>query len=458
VAQALGIAAGGLADGDVIGVSTDSRTLTADELFVAVRGESFDGHAFVAEAMRRGATGAVVDREWARGPVPGDRLLEVDDTVEALIDLAGWYRDGFSPSVVGVTGSNGKTTTKDMAAAVLGARYATLKTEGNYNNHIGVPHTLFRLDAGTEAAVVEVGMNHPGEIERLAGAAKPCVGVITNVAAAHLESMHDLETIARAKGELLEVLPADGVAVLNADDRLVMEQSDRGPSTVRTFGFGPDADVRGSDVRDEGGAVRFALDGTDVALPVPGRHNASNALAAIAVGDALGVPREQSITALASFEPSSNRMQIVRAGSWSILNDTYNANPGSVAAALETAVALSKGEPVAAVLGDMLELGEAAREAHRDVGALAARAALDRLFVTGEYAGDVRDGAVEAGMDPDRVVVDDKAALPGGVAEALSGSAVILVKGSRGMRMEEVVESLVALAPAGRPDVNPSIR
>jgi len=460
VAEALGIRSVAIPDAQVLGVSTDSRTLRAGELFFAIRGESFDGHAYVAEAMRRGAVAAVVERGAVEtagdgagpnaGPAPGPgRVLEVADTVEALIDLAGWYRDGFSPEVIGVTGSNGKTTTKDMTAAVLGAALCTTKTPGNFNNHIGVPHTLFALESGTEAAVVEIGMNHPGEITRLAGAAKPRIGVITNVSAAHLESMRDLATIARAKGELLEALPDDGVAVLNADDALVMGQASRGPDEVRTFGLGPDADVRGSDVRDEGGAVRFSVERTEVVLPIPGRHNAMNALAALAVGDLFGVPRRRAAEALADFEPTPNRMQVLSAGDWTILNDSYNANPGSVAVAIETAVTLAAGRPVIVVLGDMLELGDAAREAHRDVGALAARAAVDRLFVTGEHAASVRDGAVGAGMEPDRIVIEnDRTALPGGVAEALSGGAVILVKGSRELRMEEVVESLVSRAPA----------
>ncbi len=464
MAEALNTASGRIVDAEVLGVSTDSRTVAPGELFFAVRGENFDGHCYVAEAMRRGAVAAVVDREWARGGRAAEqraegasngtgidrrRTLEVDDTVEALIDLAGWYRDDFTPDVVGVTGSNGKTTTKDMIAAVLSTARRTMKTEGNFNNHIGVPHTLFRLTGDTEAAVVEIGMNHPGEITRLAAAARPSVGVITNVSAAHLESMLDVGTIAAAKGELLEALPADGAAVLNADDERVMGQAGRGPEKRRTFGMGPDADVRGSDVRDEGGAVRFSLGGVEFTLPVPGRHNAMNALAAIAVGDLFDVSREDAAEALASFEPTPNRMQLLRVGEWTLLNDAYNANPASVAAAVETAVGLAAGRPVVAVLGDMLELGDAAREAHRDVGALAARAAVDRLFLIGDYARHVRDGAVEAGMDPGRIeIVDDRTALPGGVAEALSGSAVILVKGSRALRMEEVVESLVREAPA----------
>ncbi|MBD3368503.1 MAG: UDP-N-acetylmuramoyl-tripeptide--D-alanyl-D-alanine ligase [Candidatus Eisenbacteria bacterium] len=461
VAEALHIARKAVPDEEVLGVSTDSRTISSGELFFAVPGENYDGHAYVAEAMRRGAVAAVVERGRPDIPsaderagetgavVEGDRLLEVGDTVEALIDLAGWYRDDFSPVVVGITGSNGKTTTKDMVASVLTTRHRTLRTEGNYNNHIGVPHTLFRLESDTEAAVVEIGMNHPGEITTLAGAARPSVGVITNVAASHLESMKDLETIARAKGELLEALPENGTAVLNADDERVMSQAARGPETTVTFGLGPDADVRGSDVRAEGGTVRFTVGGTAFTLPVPGRHNVMNALAAVAVGDLLGVPRDDAAEALSSFEPTANRMQVLTAGEWTILNDTYNANPGSVAVAVETAVTLAAGRPVVAVLGDMLELGDAARDAHRDVGALAARAAVDRLFLTGEHAGDVRDGAVEFGMDPDRIAIEvSRAALPGAIAEALIGSAVILVKGSRGMRMEEVVESLVREAPA----------
>ncbi len=453
MAAALGMPTGGLSGIDVGGVSTDSRTVAEGDLFVAIEGERFDGHRFVADAFAKGAAAAVVsssaDVVGAAGP-----LLAVDDTVDALLDLSAWYRSRLDLAVVAVTGTNGKTTTKDMTAAALSTGMSTVKTDGNYNNHIGVPLTLFRIDRCHEAAVVEIGMNHPGEVTRLAGAAHPSVAVITNVAEAHLETMGSVEAIAEAKGEILDALPADGVSVLNADDPLVMTQAGRAPFRVVTFGLTERADVRAVGIEEGEGRVSFnvIVDGGEpvgIELPVPGRHNVSNALAAIAVARVLGIDARSAAEGLAEFEPSPMRMKLVQIGSWTVLNDAYNANPGSVVAALKTLVEVGRGRTTAAALGDMLEMGRRSEETHREVGAAAAELGVDYLFLFGREVEALRDGALDAGMPPERVeVFENKDDLVQTAGPRLGDDAVLLVKGSRGMRMEEVVELLTMEAPA----------
>lgn len=448
VSRALGAPTGSEPDLAVTGVSIDTRTLAPGDVFFAIRGERFDGHTFVGEAFARGAAAAVV----ARGEKPAEALgptLLVEDTVTALQDLSAWYRSRFEPTLVAVTGTNGKTTTKDMIAGALSTRMTTLKTEGNLNNHIGVPLTLIRLAREHEAAVVEMGMNHEGEIARLAQVARPQIGVITNVSRAHLETMGDLDAIARAKGELLEALPAEGVAVLNGDDPLVMSQAKRTRARVETFGLSAGAATRAVDVEEEAHGVRFALAGGGrVELPVPGRHNVMNALAAMAVSRELDIPASEAAAGIASFTPSAMRMAIVRVAGRVILNDAYNANPGSLAAALATLSSVAGGRPTAAVLGDMLELGPQSASAHRQAGARAAELGIEYLLLYGREVAALAEGAVASGMPQERVrTYETKAALTQAL-EDLPDGAVVLVKGSRGMRMEEVVELLGREAPA----------
>ncbi len=453
MAAALGIPGDNLTGVEVEGVSTDTRTVAAGELFVAIRGERFDGHEFVDDAFLKGAAAALVALD-ARVDGEGRPLLEVGDTLEALQVLAGWYRSRFDLTVVGVTGTNGKTTTKDMTAAVLGTSMRTAKTIGNYNNHIGVPLTLFRLTREHEAAVVEMGMNHPGEITHLAALSRPAIGVITNVAEAHLETMANLRAIAEAKGEILDALPEDGAAVLNADDPMVMSQRHRAPGRTVTFGTSERADVRAIDVTDSDGHAAFAAvvaggPPVTVELPVPGRHNVSNALAAIAVGHVLGVDAEAAAKGLSSFEPSPMRMKRITVGSWTVLNDAYNCNPGSLMAALRTLVETGGDRMTAAAIGDMLELGRRSEDAHREAGAAAAELGVDHLFLFGSEVRALMEGAIEAGMPSEHVeMFENKAALAQAVQARLGDEAVLLVKGSRGMRMEEVVESLTRQAPA----------
>ncbi len=449
MAQALNSHAKGTAGVEVVGVSTDSRTVRPGDLFFAIRGDNFDGHEYVEDAFAKGACAAVVSDDAARS---GSTLV-VDDTVDALLSLAAWYRDRFDIPVVAVTGSNGKTTTKDMAAAVLSTKFRTARTRGNYNNHIGVPLTLFDIEEKHEVAVVEMGMNHPGEIARLAAAARPSVGVITNVAEAHMETMQDIDTIAQAKAELLDALPPDGTSVLNWDDPRVKALWVRGPGNVVTFGLSSDAEVRALRIDASVDAVSFELaDDGHVTLPIAGRHNVMNALAAIAVGRIMGVPDADAARGLSSFEASPMRMNFERAGSRVILNDAYNCNPGSLGAALEVLVEAAGEGTSAAAIGDMLELGSASERAHREAGARAAELGVDWLLLFGTEVAALKEGALEAGMPASRVrIFESKTALVDTLRKELDESAVLLVKGSRGMRMEEVVELLAAEAPASKP-------
>lgn len=437
----------------ISGVSTDSRTLSPGNLFFALRGEKQDGHRHLPEVFQKGAVAAVVDREGLSGPC----LIQVEDTLRALGDLAHYWRRRFSLRVVAVTGSNGKTTTKDMTGAILKASYRVHKTEGNFNNLIGLPLTLFRLSEAEppNLAVLEMGMNRPGEIDRLAEIAEPEIGIITNVARAHLGGLGDLQKVARAKAELLNRLPPQGIAVLNADDPSYPLLKKILRSRLVTFGR------KGKEVRLlkstslglQGISFRASLGGRSVSfrMPLVGLQNVSNALAALAVADQLGVPIREMRRALASFQTGSKRMEVIRLKSKGrgidLVNDTYNANPDSMIAALHSVREVSrtgkKRRRVVAVLGEMLELGDFSRRLHREAGAAAARAGTRLLIAVGDHAGDLVQGAVRAGLSRKSALAFSslEEALPV-LQELLMPGDLVLIKGSRGMRMERVVEAL----------------
>jgi UDP-N-acetylmuramoyl-tripeptide--D-alanyl-D-alanine ligase len=437
--------------GPVAGVSTDTRTIAPGSLFVALRGERFDGHDFLAEAARGGATCAVVARGRVPAPPPGLTLLEVEATLAALGALARWHRLRFDVPVVGVTGSNGKTTTREMIAAILATRGPVLKTEGNLNNEVGVPLTLFRLRPEHHAAVIEMGMSARGEIARLAAIAEPRVGVVTNAFPAHLASLGSVDGVADAKAELYKGLPADGVAVANADDPRMLHRARKSGRRMLTFSGGadPKADVVVLRVlaQDPGG-MRFLLGvGTkelEVGLPLVGEHNAVNAAAAAAAAIALGCSDREILRGLATVRPVGRRLRIERLPSGVLLvDDCYNANPASMRAALRTLRQLAGDGRALAVLGDMLELGPTEADLHRDLGRDAAAAGLAALAAFGPRARLARDAAVEAGMPAaDALATEDLAALAAFVRERLRPGDVLLVKASRGMMLERLVEAL----------------
>jgi UDP-N-acetylmuramoyl-tripeptide--D-alanyl-D-alanine ligase len=445
-------------------VSTDSRTVAAGDLFFCLQGPTFDGHDFAKTAAEAGAAGIVCEKGKAasvRAAIAAasvrPAVLEVLDTLQALGDLAAWTRDGFRGPLVGVTGSNGKTTTKEMLRAIFLAHAGeghVLATRGNLNNLIGVPLTLFGLAPAHRAAIIEMGMNVPGEIARLTEIARPTVGLITCVAEAHLEGLGSIEGVSRAKGELFEGLPRDAVAVVNADDANVMKEAKRFPFPGRRLMFGQAGEVSATDVRCQrvdasSFAIDFAGQVVRVELPLGGRHNVQNALGAAAAALAAGVPLETIARGLSEMKPPPMRMSAETLGSVTLINDSYNANPGSMAAALQTLGGLDARRIV--VVGDMLELGPRAAELHRRLGQQAAAIDPVRLCAYGSFAGDVAAGATAAGLDASKIRVcarhEDAAAE---VARVWLPGDAVLVKGSRGSAMEKVVEALRATpAPDG---------
>ncbi len=441
---------GALVGGDlsvpVSGVSIDTRTLGVGEAFFAIVGHRQDGHAFVSDAAARGAACLVVSS------LPDDLgtstpLVLVDDTTRALGRLAAYHRARFSIPVAAVTGSNGKTTTKEMMASVLGALGPVLKPESSFNNQWGLPLTLLKLGPEHRAAALELGANQPGEIAALCRICRPSVGVVTVVASAHTEFFGSLEGVQMEKSALPRAIPLDGAVVLNADDRLVLAMRELTAARVLTFGRSAGADVRavGPAVETADG-VRFTLAVRDaqrvVRLAFAGRHNVVNALAAAGVGHALGLSLDVIATGLEAARPAKGRCVWRHAGGVAILDDTYNANPDSVRAALDTLAAGARGRRSIVVLGDMLELGPGAEEAHREAGRAITAGGAAELIGVGRHARAAVEAARAAGLAEshhtttfeDTVVLLLKRLVPGDA---------VLVKGSRGMRMEQVVVALL---------------
>ncbi|MFV1972354.1 MAG: UDP-N-acetylmuramoyl-tripeptide--D-alanyl-D-alanine ligase [Thiohalobacterales bacterium] len=424
--------------GDVrfCGVSTDSRDLQEGNLFVALQGPHYDGHDYIETARERGAAAAAVSHSLDTG-LP---LIEVADTRMALGQLAGWWRAQFTLPVVAITGTNGKTTVRAMTEAILSRSGRTLSTRGNLNNEIGVPLTLFRLDAADRFAIVEMGANHAGEIDYLAGISRPTIAVVTNAGPAHLEGFGDLPGVARAKGELFTRLGDDGIAIINADDDFASLWCDlAGQREIVRFGIEQPADVRAHWQGDVSGSrvQLFTPRGeTEFRLPLPGRHNVMNALAASAAALAAGVDLEDVCAGLESLAPVAGRFNIHRlADGVTVIDDTYNANPESLQAALDV-LAMTGGETWL-VLGDMGELGADAVTLHREAGAQACTSGVDRLFTLGSLA-----QAAAGGFGSRAEHFDTPEALVTALQQARHADLHVLVKGSRRMRMERIIEAL----------------
>lgn len=422
-----------------LGISTDTRTLGPDSLFLALTGENFDGNNFVQTAVKQGAAGVVVNRR-PKEDLPGVHVFLVADTREALQALARFHRCRFRVPVVAVTGSNGKTSTKDMIASVLGSVMPVLKTEANFNNEIGLSQTLLRMESDHRAVVVEMGMRASGEIAGLAAVAMPTVGVVTNVGETHIERLGSIENIAAAKAELVRAIDENGVVILNGDDERVRGMREKTAARAVLYGLQPNCDVRalqiehkpaGVSFRCEAGAVSFP-----VALPVPGIHNVYNALAAAATGLELGAPPEAVARGLAGYEPGKMRMNIRQYGEIAVIDDTYNASPLSVAAAIEVLASTARGRKVAA-LGDMLELGEAGPKAHRQVGDQLAAAGVAAVVTVGELA--AMAGAAASGKGICAVTCSDHASAVRALRDILQPGDTLLLKGSRGMAMEKLL-------------------
>jgi len=448
IAAATGGRVTGSGEGSVTAVSTDSRSVVPGELFVPLRGERFDGHDFIAEVAAKGVTTVLAEEKWlAHHALPaGCTGVVVKNTLRALGDLAAAYRQRFDIPVIAVTGSNGKTTTKEMLAVILEKTGPGLKTEGNLNNLIGVPQMLFRLKPEHRWAVLEMGMSEPGEIDRLGEIARPRTGIVLNALPAHLQSMGTVEAVASAKGELLHRVSDGGLAVVNGDDSRISSLGQN--ASARRISFG----ISRGEVRAKG-IEHLGLEGESFQVVTPkgeiqvhlrafGLHNVSNALAATA---ALldSVPLAVIKEGLAAFRPYQGRFQLERIGEATLVDDSYNANPASMKAALETLAQIATEGHRVAVLGDMLELGSHEAEAHEGVGAVAGRN-VDRLFLLGPLMSrHAAPAAIHAGLAPESVQCGQNHAELGElVRQSLLPGDVVLFKGSRGMAMERTATIL----------------
>ncbi|HUN87761.1 MAG TPA: UDP-N-acetylmuramoyl-tripeptide--D-alanyl-D-alanine ligase [Terriglobales bacterium] len=422
----------------VIGYSIDSRTIKPHELFFAIKGDRFDGHDFVAAALDRGAEAAVVSNSF----VGSGNLLRVDDPLVALQTLARKVRHIWGKTVIGVTGSAGKTTTKEAIAHVLSTRYNVLKSEGNFNNHIGLPLQLLRIQPETEFYVSEMGMNHAGEITELAKIAEPNVGVVTMVAPVHLEFFNSLAGIAKAKKELIDALPPTGVAILNKDDEFVRNFNDGRTGSAIYFGLCDSADVRAENITESGGSgSAFDLvahgERTRACLPLVGRHNIYNAIAAVAVGISQGIPPKQAAEALAQLVPSDKRGQIVEIGGATVVNDCYNSNPK----ALESMVDALMGMPAErhiVVAGEMLELGPAGEELHRACGRYMVKRGVSQLLGVRGLAQPMVEAARESGLWAEFFATPEEAGE--WLARDVKKGDAVLLKASRGVKLEKAIE------------------
>ena len=445
---------GALLGGDlgiaVSGVSIDSRSLGIGEAFFAIRGERLDGHAFLREAVGRGAACLVVDTVSDDLP-PGMPVVLVDDTTRALGRLGAWHRARFAIPVAAVTGSNGKTTTKEMMAAVLATRGPVLKPESSFNNQWGLPLTLLKLTAEHTAAAIEIGTNHPGEIAALAGIARPTIAAVTTVSSAHTEFLGSLDDVQREKSALVQALPDDGAAVLNADDPRVRAMAAQTRARVWTVSARSAADVCAlGAVRESSDGIGFEIETAEGRRPVrlrfSGRHNVTNALASAAVGSALNLSGSMIAQGLGRFRPAAMRSQVVTHQGVHIINDCYNANPASMKAALQLLAQWSPARERIAVLGDMLELGPETDRMHRDVGQFLATQGLSRLIVSGTLGRDIAEGARQGGMTGQQInEMVDAAAAADHLKRIVRQGDVVLVKGSRGMKMEQIVQALTGM-------------
>jgi UDP-N-acetylmuramoyl-tripeptide--D-alanyl-D-alanine ligase len=424
------------------GYSIDSRTIQQGELFFAVKGERMDGHDFVSQALEKGAAAAVIRKDQLVRYTPKTGLMTVDETLLALQTLASAVRRLWGKPLIGVTGSTGKTTTKEAIAHVLSTRFRVLKSEGNFNNHFGLPLMLLKIEAEHDIAVIEMGMSHAGEIAALAKIAQPEIGVVTNVAPVHLEFFDSVAGIARAKYELIEALPRGGVAVLNCDDEYVSQFGRDFRGNVVLYGLRASADVRAENIQPHGleGSTFDVVVGScreKAVLHLVGTHNIYNALAAVAVGLERGMSPSEAVSALASLVPADKRGQVVKLGNITVINDCYNCNPKALEAMVDALAAMPAKRRIV-VAGEMLELGSAGEDLHRQAGRSIASKKIDFLVGVQGQAHQMVEAARDSGMQAEFVATPEEA------GEWLSRESrdgdVVLLKASRGVKLERALE------------------
>lgn len=422
----------------VTGWSIDSRTIAEGDLFFALRGPHHDGHEHVGEAFRKGAVAVVVDRDVEANGL----VLRVEDSLDALQRIARIAREKWAGSVVGVTGSAGKTTTKDVIAEMLATQMITAKTVGNLNNHVGVPLSLLRVDENARVAVIEMGMNHAGEIRDLAAIAKPDIGVVTNVGTAHMEAFESIEEIAAAKRELIDALPESGTAVLNADDPRVAAMA-RGRMTL-LYGLSADAHVRAEEVQPSAEGLKFRVGATRFRTSLSGRHSVSNILAGLAVARVYGIAPQRLVDAVRNLKPGKMRGERFVHRGITVYDDCYNSNPDAARAMLDVLRDTPARRRIA-VLGEMLELGRWAEPLHRDVGSYAVAQGIDVLVGIRGAAWSFVDAAKLAGLSAGAALFFDDPADAGRAVRALAQpDDAILFKGSRGVHVEKALEQFIA--------------
>jgi len=424
------------------GISIDSRRLNPGDLFWAIAGEDRHGDEFVGDAFDRGAIGAVTESAWTT-PMAGTFALRVDNTRQALWRLAEWNRQRCSARVVAVTGSVGKTTTREMIHTALAARLDGVASTGNYNNDLGLPLSLARVEPQHDYAVLELGANRTGEIGPLTRLCRPDVGVITSIADAHLGGFGSVEGIAQAKWELAESLPPQSLLALNGDDARLRRLAKNYRGETIWYGRGGDCDVTAERVRYRNGRLEFRVESQHYTLPVWGRHHLGSALAAIAVGTAFGITAPELAAALAKFRPVRGRCSVTRAGGVTIIDDSYNASPTGMRAALELLQESACDGRKIVVCGDMGELGEKSESMHYRLGEWIAEDSPKLLFACGEFAANVSAGSIAAGMNPDRVVAaNEPQQLLEALHDAIRPGDMVLVKGCRAMELEQIVDAL----------------
>jgi UDP-N-acetylmuramoyl-tripeptide--D-alanyl-D-alanine ligase len=438
------------------GVSTDSRAIQEGELFIALKGDRFDGHHFINEVLDRNASGLIVGKGFPLRDLPSLKkdipVIQVIDTLRALGDLASFWMQQNRATVVAITGSNGKTTTREMAATILEHSHRVLKPEHNWNNLIGLPLTLLRIKPYHQIALVEMGMNRAGEIKRLSQIAKPHTGLITNIGPAHLQYLKTLQNIARAKGELFESLTSANYAVVNTDDPLTVGLSKLCPARKVTFGINSQAQVTATDITPSYHSINsftLKIEGENISvdLKTPGLHNVYNALAAASIATIFKLNLEEIKAGLERFTAFPGRTEIITVGNnINIINDTYNANPRSMEVALRTLVQLKGNGRVIAVLGDMLELGEASTDLHQQLGSLIKALNLDAVFLMGPHAAAVAESAINKGISEEAIHIGKThEQIAKQLDEKVKEDDWILFKGSRGMKIEQILEQFLQM-------------
>ncbi|HHV60691.1 MAG TPA: UDP-N-acetylmuramoyl-tripeptide--D-alanyl-D-alanine ligase [Clostridiaceae bacterium] len=456
------IVKGTLISGDlkskITGISTDSRKISEGDLFVALTGERFDGHDFIDSVFQKGAVGCIAQKDIS--PVEGKIIIKVEDTVKALGDIARTIRKKFSVPIIAITGSVGKTSTKEMVASVLGTKYNVLKSRENFNNEIGLPLTLVSLDSFHQIGVVEMGTRNFGDISYLTNICSPDIAIITNIGVSHIERFGSRQNILKAKLEILEGLPPEGTVILNGDDKLLYGLKDLLSFKTKYFGIEEVNDYYAYNITkagENGTYFDIKLNNKEYRfhIPVPGIHNVYCALAAIAVGMETGMDIESIQAGISQYSPGNMRLNIVSGKGIKIIDDVYNASPQSMEAAIEVLKDISGNARTVAILGDMLEMGDWAFEAHKDIGKLTVQKNIDYVLTVGENARGIFLGALYAGIPEERVYTFES---NGEVNEFLNNFVrpgdYLLVKGSRGMKMEEIVNHLLALEPKTQSEVN----